>query len=198
MHLHSDLQNFSCWESEPIQNRLPMKLNRGTISLCAQTFTKWVKLSYLLTTHLWIVASQFSVDSFSITMSSVPHNPKNNLCAKSTHLYLLSINEVKEELSHRLTSEKILTEIMLYFDSSSLYCLCCFYSTFEIQLSPSSLSFSFSNPPPRHHSSDTQVFTEGLDTNAMSWLHFRIGSKVQSVINISCASLLWALGKEPL
>jgi len=41
----------------------------------------------------------------------VPHNPKNNPCAKNSHLHLLSINQVKEELSHSLTSEKILTEV---------------------------------------------------------------------------------------
>lgn len=120
MHLHSDLQNSSCWESwvdpEPTANERKQRDN-----LCAQIFTKWLKLSCLLTTHLWIVASQFSVDSFSITMSSVPHNPNNNLCAKSTHLYLLSTNEAKEELSQRLTSEKILTEIILSFDFSWLF-----------------------------------------------------------------------------
>lgn len=138
MHLHSDLQNFSCWEWEQ-KPGWQWSWTEGR-SLCAQTFAKWVKLSYLLTTHLWIAASQFSADSFCITMSSVPHNPKNNLCAKSTHLYLLSINEVKEGLSHRLTSEKILAEITLYFDSSSLYCLCCSYNTFELQLSFLSVS----------------------------------------------------------
>lgn len=153
MRLHCDLQNFSCWE-ELIWNRLPMKLKWGTISLRAQTFTKWVKLSYLPTTHLWIVASQFSADSFSITMFSVPHNPKNNLCAKSTHLYLLSINEVKEELPHRLTSEKILTEITLYLTPAPFIVS----AAFTVRLNYSSL-LPFSVSPLATPPHDTTLLT---------------------------------------
>lgn len=111
------------------------------------------------------------------------------ICAKSTHLYLLSTNEAKEELSQRLTSEKILTEIILFFDSSSHF----FVSAFVVLLnysSPSYLNFSFSNPPPQHHCRDTWVFKDSLDTNATSWLHCRVRSTVQGVINISRASLL--------
>lgn len=185
MHLHSDLQNSSCWEPwvDPAPTANEVKL-RDNLSVCSNSH--WVKLSCLLTTHLWIVASQFSVDSFSVTMSAVPHNPNNNLCAKSTYLYLLSINEAKEELSQRLTSEKILTEIILSFDSRFFFVSAAFAVHLNYS-SPFYLGFSFSNPPPWHHCLNTWIFTDSLDTNATSWLHCRISS---TVINISCASLL--------
>lgn len=166
---------------ELIRHPLPTKLNWGTISLCAQIFTKWVKLSCLLTTHLWIVASQFSVDSFSVTMSSLPHNPNNNLCAKSTYLYLLSINEAKEaNLRKNIDWNNSVLWLQIFFVSAA----------FAVHLnysSPFYLGFSFSNPPPWHHCLNTWIFTDSLDTNATSWLHCRISS---TVINISCASLL--------
>lgn len=190
------MQNFSCSESGMVQNRLPTQSNWRTISLCAQTFTKWVKLSYLLTTHIWILVSQFSTDAFSITKSLVPHNPKNNLYAKSTHfIFLLSINKVKKEPSHRIASEKILTEITLYSDSSSLYCLCCSYNTFELQLSPSSLSPLAAS----HHDLWNIGFyrTAGHNTKETFWLQLRISSKVQGMIS-TCANILWTLGKESL
>lgn len=112
------------------------------------------------------------------------------LSVQSTYLYLLSTNEAKGELSPRLTSKKILTEIILSFDSSSLFFPSAAFAVLLNYSSPSYLSFSFSNCPPWHRYPDTWIFTDSLDTKATSWLHCRKRSTVQDVLNISCASLL--------